>query len=87
MYCQAKILLNLANPRTQDGQADIPDRRITYVKVDYTNVKQLAQSLKGVHTVLAFMGEEDPTSPIQRALIDASIEAGVKRFLPSEWAA
>jgi len=48
-------------------------------------VQQLAQVLHGVHTVLSFVTEQDPTSPIQKNLIDAAIQAGVKRFAPSEW--
>ncbi|KAJ5294700.1 NAD(P)-binding protein [Penicillium antarcticum] len=29
---------------------------------------------------------EDPNSPVQKRLIDAAVQAGVKRFAPSEWA-
>ncbi|KAL4937872.1 hypothetical protein BDV06DRAFT_226542 [Aspergillus oleicola] len=60
---------------------------VTWVKTNYENTQELAGVLKGVHTVLSFIIEQDTeTSPTQRRLIDAAIQAGVKRFAPSEWA-
>ncbi|KAJ5564102.1 NAD(P)-binding protein [Penicillium frequentans] len=58
---------------------------VTWVQADYSDVQQLAQVLHGVHTVLSFVIEQDSTSPIQKNLIDAAIQTGVKRFAPSEW--
>lgn len=60
--------------------------RITWAKTDYTDTKQLVQALQGVHTLLSFVTEEDASSLIQKRLIDAAVQAGVKRFAPSEWA-
>ena len=57
-----------------------------WIKTSYEDTKELAEALKGVHTVLSFIGEKDPESPLQRNLIDAAVQAGVKRFAPSEWA-
>ncbi|KAL4861360.1 hypothetical protein BDV12DRAFT_180390 [Aspergillus spectabilis] len=60
---------------------------IAWVKTDYEDTNQLTQILQGVHTLLSFVTEqESQTSPIQRRLIDAAVQAGVKRFAPSEWA-
>ncbi|KAJ5745613.1 hypothetical protein N7520_010795 [Penicillium odoratum] len=60
---------------------------VTWIKTDYLDIQQLKQVLQGVHTVLSFVTEQDdPTSPKQKNLIDAAIQAGVKRFAPSEWA-
>lgn len=43
-------------------------------------------TLTGVHTVISFIvAHLDVGSVSQRALIDASITAGVKRFAPNEW--
>jgi hypothetical protein len=45
--------------------------------------------LQGVHTVLSFISthlDQEGTANIQKRLIDASVQAGVKRFAPSEWA-
>ncbi|KAG9661771.1 NAD(P)-binding protein, partial [Aureobasidium melanogenum] len=59
----------------------------TWIQVDYRNQMQLTHALEGVHTLLSFVAEqEDPNSLIQKNLIKAAIEAGVKRFAPSEWA-
>ncbi|MCJ1306874.1 hypothetical protein MMC25_000518 [Agyrium rufum] len=61
---------------------------VTWIKADYEDPKQLAQIFKGVHTVLSFVAVSPDAAgtTIQKNLIDASIEAGVKRFAPSEWA-
>ncbi|KKA19886.1 hypothetical protein T310_6116 [Rasamsonia emersonii CBS 393.64] len=58
------------------------------VKVtDYTDHAALVRNLQGAHTVLAFISPtSDPESRCQKALIDACVAAGVKRFAPSEWA-
>ncbi|MCJ1416734.1 hypothetical protein MMC32_003072 [Xylographa parallela] len=59
---------------------------LEWVKADYGDPKQLAQILQGVHTVLSFIATvEDPASTVQKNLIDAAVQAGVKRFAPSEW--
>ncbi|KAJ5263628.1 hypothetical protein N7478_011233 [Penicillium angulare] len=70
----------------KDAPAESASQATTWIKTDYSNVDELAQILQGVHTVLSFVTEqEDPTSPVQKKLIDASVKAGVKRFAPSEW--
>ncbi|KAI8238394.1 hypothetical protein K4K54_000007 [Colletotrichum sp. SAR 10_86] len=63
---------------------------VQWVKTDY-EVDHLTKILGGVETVLSFVsGPADPTntsqSDTQKNLIDACIQAGVKRFAPSEWA-
>ena len=56
------------------------------VQVDYTDKAALVKHLAGVHTVLSFITVHvDPENVAQKTLIDASVEAGVKRFAPSEW--
>ncbi|KAK4160322.1 hypothetical protein QBC43DRAFT_114166 [Cladorrhinum sp. PSN259] len=58
----------------------------TWLKVDFQNKADIAQKLRGVHTVLSFVNAvSDPGSVAQIALVDAAVEAGVKRFAPSEW--
>jgi hypothetical protein len=55
--------------------------------VDYLDRPSLVKVLTGVHTVLSFIVvHNDDGNVSQKALIDASIEAGVKRIAPSEWA-
>lgn len=59
---------------------------VTWAKVDYGDRINLTKVLTGIHTVLCFSGAHlDPGSVAQKALIDASIEAGVKRYAPNEW--
>ncbi|KAK4696757.1 hypothetical protein P7C71_g1220, partial [Lecanoromycetidae sp. Uapishka_2] len=70
----------------KDVPAGLATQDVTWVKVNYQDPKQLAQTLRKVHTVLSFIStNEDPASTIQKNLIDAAIQAGVKRFAPSEW--
>jgi hypothetical protein len=54
--------------------------------VDYFDRQSSVQALEGVHTVLSFVPVHlDTDNATQKALIDAAIEAGVKRIAPSEW--
>ena len=70
----------------QDAPAHSGAPGLEWVKADYGDPKQLAQILQGVHTVLSFIATvEDPASTVQKNLIDAAVQAGVKRFAPSEW--
>jgi uncharacterized protein YbjT (DUF2867 family) len=58
----------------------------TWRIVDYSNNNDLAEALKGIHTVLSFINQSvDPGNKAQKSLIDASVAAGVKRFAPSEY--
>ncbi|GAB1318521.1 Oxidoreductase BOA1 (Fragment) [Madurella fahalii] len=71
----------------KDATPDQAIKGTTWLKVDYRDIKSLVRSLQGVHTVLSCVAVYmDTDNMCQKALIDASIEAGVKRFAPSEWA-
>lgn len=52
--------------------------------VDYTSHRSLVEALSDVDVVVCTLGSQD-LFKTQKSLIDASIEAGVKRFLPSEY--
>lgn len=53
---------------------------------DYQDKGKLVELLKGIDVVLSFVGIQSETDILgQKNLIDACIEAGVKRFAPSEW--
>ncbi|KAF2825803.1 NmrA-like family protein [Ophiobolus disseminans] len=60
---------------------------VTYAKTSYEGVNELADIFKNVHTVLSFLAPFDQEKGIeaQKKVIDASVQAGVKRFAPSEW--
>ncbi|PVH76900.1 NmrA-like family protein [Cadophora sp. DSE1049] len=63
-----------------------PQEGLRYCSVDYQNKDKLVDVLRGVHTVLSFINQSvDHENASQKALIDASIAAGVKRFAPSEF--
>ncbi|KAI1210029.1 NAD(P)-binding protein [Annulohypoxylon truncatum] len=60
---------------------------VKYVQTSYDDKKELVNIFQGVETVICFFPvHSDQGNEIQKRLIDASIEAGVKRFAPSEWA-
>jgi uncharacterized protein YbjT (DUF2867 family) len=70
----------------QDASAAQAIKGTTWVKVDYLDKQSLVQALQGVHTVLSFLVVHlDVDNASQKALINAAIEAGVKRIAPSEW--
>ena len=60
---------------------------MTWVKTSYRDLDELTELLQGVHTVLSFIvTQSDLGNVSQKNLIDAAIQAGVKRLAPSEWA-
>ncbi|KAF3384917.1 hypothetical protein F1880_001776 [Penicillium rolfsii] len=69
----------------KDAPAGETNEGITWAQTDYKHKEQLARILQGTHTLLSFVGDE-PAAPVQKNLIDAAVQAGVKRFAPSEWA-
>lgn len=71
----------------KEASTDAAIQGTTWIQVDYQSQAQLTHALKGIHTLLSFVSEqEDPDSPLQKNLIKAAINAGVKRFAPNEWA-
>ncbi|KAH7084005.1 hypothetical protein FB567DRAFT_446364 [Paraphoma chrysanthemicola] len=73
----------------KDPPPSDPSSAVTWAKTDYLDVKQLTSLLAGTHTVFSFVApylDQEEAFNAQKNLIDASIQAGVKRFAPSEWA-
>ena len=73
------------------SRRDVPDSTsgsgIRYLKTDYSSVSDLAFILQGVDVVLSFIApflDQEEAFNVQKNLVDASIQAGVKRFAPSE---
>ncbi|KAF4334929.1 2`-hydroxyisoflavone reductase [Fusarium beomiforme] len=59
---------------------------VKWIQTDYANKSELVQLFRGVETVLSFLAVHlDPGNETQKRIIDAAVEAGVKRFAPSEW--
>lgn len=65
----------------------IENRNTKWVQVDYESKASLVQAFSGIDTVLSFLAIPDLSSMVrlQKNMIDAAIEAGVRRFSPSEW--
>ncbi|KAI1085985.1 NAD(P)-binding protein [Rostrohypoxylon terebratum] len=71
--------------REAPASAQIPSE-LHWKVVDYNDKKALVDVLRGTHTLLSFVQTlSDPDQRSQKNLIDACIEAGVKRFAPSEY--
>ncbi|GKU07926.1 2-hydroxyisoflavone reductase [Fusarium langsethiae] len=61
-------------------------KNVEWIQIDFSDKAELVNILEGVNTVLCFFAVHlDPGSENQKRLIDAAVEAGVKRFAPSEW--
>ncbi|KKY20109.1 putative oxidoreductase [Phaeomoniella chlamydospora] len=56
---------------------------VTVKPVDYTSQDSLVAALQGVQGVVSLLG--GPGFALQNALVDASVKAGVLRFIPSEF--
>ncbi|CAK1361237.1 hypothetical protein CB0940_03370 [Cercospora beticola] len=69
-------------------QPDLSAQDVEVRVTDYNNHSQLVNNLKDVHTILSLIGGGSPEAlySAQVALITAGVEAGVKRFAPSEYA-
>ncbi|KAK3291660.1 uncharacterized protein B0H64DRAFT_409694 [Chaetomium fimeti] len=71
----------------RDAPAEKSDSAVTWTKTNYS-VDELTSILQGVNVVISFFSpsnDQAEAERAQKALIDASIKAGVKRFAPSEW--
>ncbi|KAF5232140.1 hypothetical protein FANTH_13137 [Fusarium anthophilum] len=67
--------------------ADLP-KGVAWRQVDYDDKSALVDAMNGIDTVLSFLAMLDQNEALElhKKLIDAAIEAGVRRFAPSEWA-
>lgn len=63
----------------------LPDG-VQAVQLDYKEKSSIVGALSGVFCVFSFIiTGKDPGNVAQKNLIDACVEAKVKRFAPSEW--
>ncbi|PLB54567.1 NAD(P)-binding protein [Aspergillus steynii IBT 23096] len=60
-----------------------PHPSLVIKEVDFSSVQSLTPALRGVHVVISCLATLAIGS--QNPLIDASVEAGVKRFIPAEF--
>jgi len=74
--------LNITVLTREESKSQFPSN-VKIIKTDYTK-DNLVSALKGQDAVLSFLGAP-ALGDAQLALIDAAAEAGVKRFVPSEF--
>lgn len=74
--------LNVTVLTRQESKSEFPSN-VKVIKTDYTK-DNLVSALKGQDAVLSFLGSPG-LGDAQLALIDAAAEAGIKRFIPSEF--
>ncbi|KAH8821778.1 isoflavone reductase family protein [Xylogone sp. PMI_703] len=77
----------LLRNKTADRTRSLPSN-ITTVTIDFDQPSTLVEALRGQDAVVVFtkFAPGSELDRIQIALIDAAIKAGVKLFVPSEWA-
>ena len=68
--------------RSPASLKDLPSG-VKTAQVDYSSVDNLAKALTGQDVVISTVGMPGVSS--QKIVIDASIQAGVKRYIPSDW--
>jgi uncharacterized protein YbjT (DUF2867 family) len=72
---------------SRSDQPDLEARGITVRVVDYSSAKSIHDSLRDVETVISCLaGYGAGAIAAQLALVEAAKHAGVKRFVPSDWA-
>lgn len=72
---------------TQDPSLFPQQRGVQWVQTTFKDKAQLVKLFSDVEVVLNFIVvNNDPDSEVATLLIDAAVEAGVRRFAPSEWA-
>ncbi|CAF5002203.1 unnamed protein product [Rotaria sp. Silwood1] len=65
---------------------ELTTKGVSIIKVNYSDHKSLVFELQGVHTVMVcFVGIDESAMRSQLNLLNACLEAKVKRFVPSEW--
>ena len=83
-FCHGTILIKEQNPKIPQST---DSGNTKWVQVDYESKASLARAFSDIDTVLSFLAIPDPSSMVrlQKNMIDAAMDAGVRRFPPSEW--
>ncbi|KAJ5113475.1 NmrA-like family protein [Penicillium angulare] len=69
--------------RSAASLKDVPEG-VAVSEVDYSSIESLQQAIQGYDAVLSTVS--GPALSLQKPLIDASIAAGIKHFIPAEYA-
>lgn len=75
--------------KTAQAPSELPHLPgVKWTQTSYEDKLELVQLFQGVETVLCFFVVlMDTNNATQKRIIDAAVEAGVKRYAPAEWAA
>ncbi|WP_159574169.1 NmrA family NAD(P)-binding protein [Curtobacterium sp. 18060] len=83
---RVRVLTRRSSTGAQRQFAD--DDRVDVVTADYTDAPALVTALAGVDVVVSTVsGTRAVIVDAQRALLEAAVQAGVPRFIPSDYAA
>ncbi|KAI0473442.1 hypothetical protein GGR56DRAFT_531690 [Xylariaceae sp. FL0804] len=74
---------NVTAVRRADSQVPKTYHGVTWKQADYGNVESLKEALQGTDAVLSLVATGATAN--QKALVDAAVAAGAKRFIPSEF--
>ena len=81
-----KFTVKVLTRQDPSSASDLTAKGVEVIKVDYANHEQLVRALRGVHTVIVSLISMDASCiESQVNLLNAALEAKVKRFAPSEW--
>lgn len=80
------LILSRSTKRPLWLQAVDPDERVKVVATDYSSKQSITDAIKGVHTFLSVVLTRDATqAETMIRMLDAALDAGVERFVPSYW--
>ena len=92
MICQellnrgAEVIALLRENSDGDKLERLESAGVKVIKVDYKNIHQIASACMDVDCIVsALAGLADVIIETQSALLDGALEAGVKRFIPSDF--
>jgi nucleoside-diphosphate-sugar epimerase len=83
---KAHVVAIVRHKTDKEKVAELVKMGVEVIKVDMTNVAELAAACKGVSCVVsALAGLRETIVEAQSLLLDAAIAAGVPRFIPSDY--
>lgn len=81
-----KYTVKVFSRQESSASSDLTAKSVEVVKVDYSDHVSLVKELQGVHTVISCLLAVDGSYiQVQSNLLEACLEAKVKRFAPSEF--
>lgn len=84
-----KVRILRKKPESKNEKTELlASKGVEIVYVDYNQKDDLVKALKGIDAVVSAVNAKDMVSnfySIQAPLVEAAKEAGVKRFIPSEF--